>query len=278
VARKAPARARHALFDLVDPRILRAKIGAEERLGYLLGHVLPERVAGTEALSVQLGSRDPAEQLASDDDLAFLEARREELSRLLLEALERDRSAWAALLLGQLKDERALPLLRDAFLDVHDFWGWETSRPCPLEERQYPVRHAFEQAILHITGKPLAAVLQITTPEIWSCARKPDGLYVLFRLKPEAALEMAASRFRKDPRDPNQCCSRLELADALAEHLLRPGLSSGHLRVLLGRPARIAGETWRYAVGETTTPLELELRFAKGLLVSSGVVAAEKVP
>jgi hypothetical protein len=266
---------RFVLLDLVDGRYLRARLTDDERLAFLLAYVLPTRTASVGALDVVLGSADSNERLADEEDLTLLEAHKDEVAELALAVMERQRPAWAALVLGHLKDSRALPLLRRGFLEVGDRYGWETSRPCPLERGEHPLRWAYEQAIEHITGRPIESFIKLTTPEIWSCSRKDDGLYVLYRLKPEAALEMAASRFRKTPRDPAECCTRLELADALAEHLLRPGQSADHLRVLLGRAPTIEGGIWRYPVGETSEPLALELRFADGRLMSSEVVTAQ---
>lgn len=77
-------------------------------------------------------------------------------------------SIGAAVLLGEMKCQRALPLLREILLKERYFYGWEGSYDSPgcfLDDSQYARQMACIRAIESIAGKPIAQAVVLTEAE-----------------------------------------------------------------------------------------------------------------
>jgi hypothetical protein len=287
--RRAQPRDRHELWSRAPDEQLRALLTADERVEYLVEYRLPEQAGGPAALEWTLGPasrglRAFAELVQSDAEL-LQRARRLLVPRLLArldqEAPREDGRAGgeAALLLGYLGERDALPSLREAFLGASDFYGWESSSPDPISHSQFPLRHALEEAIVHLSGRPLEEAIALSRRELDELAERGSegALYVLTRLAPRRALQLVAERFRKD--DPKR--SRLEELNMLAQ-LLPPELEMGEVRALLGPPdLRPERGVWRYLTPGWVRDCDvhaLELRFVDGGLESAAVERAEEEP
>jgi hypothetical protein len=242
-----------------------------DALDRLLTEELPNRIGGPGVLEVRLGSQNPDEALGSPAELELLSRRRSEVVARLLPELERRGSPIAALVLGHLRERRALAALRRWYLESRDFYGWETSSPCYVEPANHPARHAYEEAWRHITGRPLVRAVRLEADELAHLERaarqgEEGPLYALYRLSPERARQVVAADFRNS-RDPD---ARFFLVYMIAEHFVELGLSPAAVVAEWGSPDELDGPVWRY-FAEGVRPVALELTFRGGRLASARV-------
>ena len=250
VARKH--KRQRSLFGIVDNPIGRRYMTETERLNFLLNYKLSMTVGYPEALDIHL---DPQEEwdrelLWDKADRLFLEKRRDQVVEMMLAKL-RGGSQVAALLLGYFKEPKALPDLHKWFIETDNYYGWEGSWN-ELSYGCYPVHHCYEEAITHITGKPINAVIKLTDAQVTALVEKyrraqvgrdAKKLYVLFRLKPDIAREEAARKFRGATT-----AERFWLCMMMYD-LLPKGLLLTEVRRLLGTPDRVQESSWFYDCG-----------------------------
>ena len=259
VARKHKGPHKEGLFSIVDNPIGRRHMTETERLDFLLNYKLSMTVGYPEALDIHL---DPQEEydrelLWDKADRLFLEKRRDQVVDMMLAKLRDNGSKVAALLLGYFKEPKALPDLQKWFIETDNYYGWEGSLN-ELSYSCYPVHHCYEEAIKHITGKPINAVIKLTDAQVtqlveryrhaesdWGDASK---LYVLFRLKPDIAREEAARKFR------SATTAKRFWFCQMMQDLLPKGLLLTEVRRLLGEPDRVRESSWFYDCG--TSPID----------------------
>ena len=255
VARKYKGQYKEELFAIVDNPIGRRNMTGEERLNFLLNYKIGMIVGYPEALEISLNPREEHERelLSDSDDRLFLETHRSQVINILLVRLRDKGSTVAALLLGYFKEPKALAELQKWFIESDSFYGWEGNWNA-LCYSQFPIHHCYEEAIKHITGKPIHEVINLTDEQVtqlvqgyrkeraWGRASK---LYVLFRLKSHIALEEATRKFRNSTKE-----ERFEFCHAM-EDLLPRDLSVAEVRRLLGEPDRARESTWIYDCGNS---------------------------
>ena len=256
VARKQKGQSREALFAIVDNPIGRRHMTEAERLDFLLNYKLGMIVGVPEALEISL---DPPKEykrelLSDNDDRLFLEKHRSQVIDIMLVRLRDRGSTVAALLLGYFKEPKALPDLQKWFIESAHFYGWEGGWS-ELGYNQFPVHHCYEEAIKHITGKPINEVIKLTDEQVMQLVqgyRQPKSygdaskLYVLFRLKPHIAREEATRKFRNLKRKGE----RFRLCH-LMKDLLPEEFSPTEARRLLGEPDKVGGSSWFYDCGNS---------------------------
>ncbi len=152
----------------------------DARLDELIDRELVQIDHGPAALDVHLPRGADEDRYWSVADQAFLKTHAGKVRPRMRAALKADGSARAAFVLGLLGDREALPELRKRFLETREFYSWESSLPDVLSAQQYPRHHAYEQAVVAITGAERAALAKR--------ARAGDyaALYVLHRDAPQA--------------------------------------------------------------------------------------------
>ncbi|MDE0041833.1 MAG: hypothetical protein OXT74_07340 [Candidatus Poribacteria bacterium] len=255
VARTHKGQSKDALFMIVDNPIGRRHMTEEERLNFLLNYKLGMIVGYPEALEISLNPREEFERelLSDNDDRLFLEKHRAQVVDMMLVRLRDRGSTVAALLLGYFKEPKALPDLQKWFIESDSFYGWEGNWNA-LCYSQFPNHHCYEEAIKHITGKPIHEVIKLTDEQVtqlvqgyrkeraWGRASK---LYVLFRLKSHIALEEATRKFRNLTKE-----ERFRFCH-LMEDLLPRDLSVTEVRRLLGEPDKVRESTWFYDCGNS---------------------------
>ena len=254
VARKHTGHFREALFAIVDDPIGRRQMTEAERLNFLLNYKLGMIVAGPGGLDISLDPQEEYEQLLSDnDDRLFLEKHRSQVVDIMLVRLRDQGSTVAALLLGYFKEPKALPDLQKWFIESDSFYGWEGAWN-ELGYHQFPLHHCYEEAINHITGKPINEVIKLTDEQVRQLVqgyRQPKSyndaskLYVLFRLKPHIAREEATRKFRNSTKE-----ERFRFCHLMPD-LLPKGLLLTEIRRLLGAPDRDRDSSWFYDCGNS---------------------------
>jgi len=266
-----------ANFYLIDRQPYRAWLTDEERLHYLLDTKLASLDHGPECLNIEL---DRIEQTRApyywdDDDDAFLVAHRQQAVEQLRPRLAEEGSPLAALLLGHLGDEEAVPHLRRHFLSTVEFYGWETSYPDELHPMQFPRLHAYEQALAKLTGQPLEQSLVLTEPQRADLLRRQDAtaLYVLHRLSPEHARAIVLEQFRTRGNRMGRFHAALIIH---GYSMLEPDTGERQIHALLGPPDRTEPGRWHYDTGGLVAPMTLELRIEAGRLVETGLVEGDR--
>ena len=253
VARKQEGQSNRELFAIVDNPIGRRYMTETERLNFLLNYKLSMTVGYPEALDIHL---DPQEEydrelLWDKADRLFLEKRRAQVVDMMLAKLRDRGSQVAALLLGYFKEPKALPDLQKWFIETDNYYGWEGSWN-ELSYDCYPVHHCYEEAITHITGKPINAVIKLTDAQVTELVERyhraqvgmdAQKLYVLFRLKQDIAREEAARKFRGATT-----AERFWLCMMMCD-LLPKGVLLTEVRRLLGAPDRVQESSWFYDCG-----------------------------
>ena len=256
VARKQKGQYKEALFGIVDNPTGHRQMTEAERLNFLLNYKLPTIVGYPEALDISLNPREEFEQklLSDNDDRLFVEKHRSQVIDIMLVYLRDSGSIRAALLLGYFKEPKALPSLQKWFIESDSFYGWEGGWN-ELGYYQFPDRHCYEEAIKHITGKPINEVIKLTDEQVMQLVQgyrqaKSYGyqskLYVLFRLKPHIAREEATRKFRnlKTKGERFRFCH-------LMPDLLPKGLLLTEVGRLLGEPDRVRESSWFYDCGNS---------------------------
>ncbi|MFP4499994.1 MAG: hypothetical protein ACLFTT_03245 [Candidatus Hydrogenedentota bacterium] len=230
---------------------VKAALTDEERIAWLMFNP-SAGVAGPEGLCVQLGALTESYDqpfvgyVLKRDDADFLRQHRAEVIERALERLDETGSRYSAFLLGWLEEERALPILRRRFIEARDFYGWESDWPHFLAENQFPHHSGYEKVIVHITGKPLEAMISLTDAEIKrlekDCAASPHSsegyaaLYILLRLHPESARRIICRVFRTgSPR------TRWSYAPCVPD-VFEAGLDRSEVVSLLGAPDATVNE------------------------------------
>ena len=255
VARKYNGQYKEALFEIVDNPIGRKHMTEAERLNFLLNYKLGMIVGYPEALAISLDPPKEYEQelLSDNDDRLFLEKHRSQVIDIMLVDLRDSGSTVAALLLGYFKESKALPDLQKWFIESDSFYGWEGNWN-ELDYYQFPNRHCYEEAIKHITGKPINEVIKLTDEQVMQLVqgyRQPKSydhaskLYVLFRLKPHIAREEATRKFRNATKE-----ERFRFCHLMPDLLPRE-LSLTEVRRLLGEPDRVRKSSWFYDCGNS---------------------------
>ncbi len=255
VARKYNGQYKEALFEIVDNPIGRKHMTEAERLNFLLNYKLGMIVGHPEALEISLDPPKEYEQdlLSDNDDRLFLEKHRSQVIDIMLVELRDSGSTVAALLLGYFKESKALPDLQKWFIESDSFYGWEGNWN-ELDYYQFPNRHCYEEAITHITGKPINEVIKLTDEQVMQLVqgyRQPKSydhaskLYVLFRLKPHIAREEATRKFRNSTKE-----ERFRFCHLMPD-LLPKGLLLTEVRRLLGEPDRVRESSWFYDCGNS---------------------------
>ena len=256
VARKH--KEQQALFEIVDNPIGRRHMTEAERLNFLLNYKLGMIVGHPEALDISLDPPKEYERelLSDNDDRFFLEKHRSQAVDIMLVDLRDSGSTVAALLLGYFKEPKALPDLQKWFIESDSFYGWEGGWD-ELNYYQFPTHHCYEEAIKHITGKPINQVIKLTDEQVtqlvqgYRQAKSYGGqaeLYVLFRLKPHIAREEATQKFRNSTKEKRvRSCH-------LMPNLLPRGFLLTEVRRLLGEPDRVRESSWFYDCG--TSPMD----------------------
>ena len=260
VARKHEGQSKEALFEIVDNSIGRRHMTEEERLNFLLNYKLELHVGRPEAMEISLNPRIEYEReeyerelLSDNDDRLFLEKHRSQVVDIMLVRLRDSGSTVAALLLGYFKEPRALPYLEKWFIESDYYYGWEGNwnALCYL---QFPDHHCYEEAIKHITGKPINEVIKLTDQQVTHLVQeyrqaRPYGraskLYVLFRLKSHIAREEATRKFRNLTNE-----ERFKFCH-LMQDLLPRQLLPAEVRRLLGEPDKVRGSSWLYDCGNS---------------------------
>lgn len=267
VARKYKGQSKDALFAIVDNPIGRRHMTEEERLNFLLNYKIGMIVGYPEALEISLNPREEFERelLSDNDDRLFLEKHRSQVVDMMLVRLRDSGSTVAALLLGYFKEPKALADLQKWFIESDSFYGWEGNWNA-LCYSQFPIHHCYEEAIKHITGKPIHEVIKLTDERVtqlvqgyrkeraWGRASK---LYVLFRLKSHIAREEATRTFRNSTKK-----ERFEFCHAMKD-LLPRGLLLTEVRRLLGEPEEVRESSWIYDCGNSPidVPYDLTITF-----------------
>ena len=255
VARKYNGQYKEALFEIVDNPIGRKHMTEAERLTFLLNYKLGMIVGYPEALAISLDPPKEYEQdlLSDNDDRLFLEKHRSQVIDIMLVELRDSGSTVAALLLGYFKESKALPDLQKWFIESDSFYGWEGNWN-ELDYYQFPNRHCYEEAITHITGKPINEVIKLTDEQVMQLVqgyRQPKSydhaskLYVLFRLKPHIARKEATRKFRNSTKE-----ERFRFCHLMPDLLPRE-LSLTEVRRLLGEPDRVRKSSWFYDCGNS---------------------------
>ena len=273
VARKYKGQYKEELFAIVDNPIGRRHMTEEERLNFLLNYKLGMIVGYPEALEISLNPREEYERelLSDSDDRLFLEKHRSRVIDIMLVRLRDRGSTVAALLLGYFKEPMALADLQKWFIESDSFYGWEGNWNA-LCYSQFPIHHCYEEAIKHITGKPIHEVIKLTDEQVtqlvhgyrkeraWGRASK---LYVLFRLKSHIALEEATRTFRNSTKK-----ERFEFCHAMKD-LLPRGLMLTEVRRLLGEPDEVRESSWIYDCGNSPieVPYDLTITFDNDKLI-----------
>ena len=258
VARKQKGQYREALFGIVDNPTGHGHMTEVERLNFLLNYKLAMIVGYPEALDISLNPQKEydRELLWDKADRLFLEKYRSQVVDIMLVRLRDRGSTLAALLLGYFKESKALPDLQKWFIESHNYYGWEGAWN-ELSYGCYPVHHCYEEAIKHITGKPINAVIKLTDAQVTQLVeryrhaefgRGADKLYVLFRLKPDIAREEAARKFRSATT-----AERFWFYQMMHD-LLPKGLLLTEVRRLLGEPDEVRESSWFYDCG--TSPID----------------------
>ena len=259
VARTYEGQDKEVLFEIVDNPIGRRHMTETERLDFLLNYKLSMTVGYPEALDIHLDPQEEWDQelLWDKADRLFLEKRRDQVVDMMLAKLRDNGSQVAALLLGYFKEPKALPDLQKWFIETDNYYGWEGSWN-ELNYGCYPVHHCYEEAITHITGKPIDAVIKLTDAQVtqlverYRHAESGEGaskLYVLFRLKPHIAREEATRKFRSATT-----AERFRFYQMMHD-LLPKGLLLTEVRRLLGAPDEVRDSSWFYDCG--TSPIDL---------------------
>ncbi len=255
VARKYNGQYKEALFEIVDNPIGRKHMTEAERLTFLLNYKLGMIVGYPEALAISLDPPKEYEQdlLSDNDDRLFLEKHRSQVIDIMLVELRDSGSTVAALLLGYFKESKALPDLQKWFIESDSFYGWEGNWN-ELDYYQFPNHHCYEEAITHITGKPINEVIKLTDEQVMQLVqgyRQPKSydhaskLYVLFRLKPHIARKEATRKFRNSTKE-----ERFRFCHLMPDLLPRE-LSLTEVRRLLGEPDRVRESSWFYDCGNS---------------------------
>ena len=255
IARKYKGQSKEALFAIVDNPIGRKHMTEAERLNFLLNYKLGMIVGYPEALAISLDPPKEYEQdlLSDNDDRLFLEKHRSQVIDIMLVHLRDSGSTVAALLLGYFKEPKALPDLQKWFIESDSFYGWEGGWN-ELSYYQFPNHHCYEEAIKHITRKPINEVIKLTDEQVMQLVqgyRQPkfydhaSKLYVLFRLKPHIAREEATRKFRNATKE-----ERFRFCHLMPD-LLPRALSLTEVRRLLGEPDRVREASWYYDCGNS---------------------------
>ena len=278
VARKYEGQSKEALFGIVDNPIGRGHMTEAERLNFLLNHKLAMRVGVPEALDIRLNPQKEYEQLLYDKaDRLFLEKHRSQAVDIMRVRLRDRGSPVAALLLGYFKEPKALPDLKKWFIESDYSYGWEGAWN-RLDYYNFPVHHCYEEALTHITGKPINALIQLTDAQVTQLvegyrqnADEPT-LYVLFRLKPDIARQEAARKFRRLREETTKETWEIKLDRFLLcvsiQDLLPKGLLLTEVRELLGEPDKVRESSWFYDCGTSPidNPYVLTITFDNGRL------------
>lgn len=255
VARKHTGQFREELFEIVDDPIGRRHMTEAERLNFLLNYKLGMIVGVPEALEISLNPQEEYERelLSDNDDRFFLEKHRSQVIDIMLVRLRDRGSTVAALLLGYFKEPKALSDLQKWFIESDHFYGWEGNWN-RLSYEQFPDRHCYEEAIKHITGKPINEVIKLTDEQVTQLVQgyrqarfygSASKLYVLFRLKPHIAREEATRKFRNLTKEERfRSCH-------LMQDLLPKGLLLTEVRGLLGEPDEVRESAWFYDCGNS---------------------------
>ena len=90
-----------------------------------------------------------------------MEKHRSQVIDIMLVRLRDRGSIEAALVLGYFKEPKALPDLKKWFIESDGFYGWEGGWD-ELNYSQFPSHHCYEEAIKHITGKPINEIIKLT--------------------------------------------------------------------------------------------------------------------
>ena len=271
IARTYKGQQKEEWFAIVDDPIGRRHMTETERLNFLLNYKLAMIVAGPGGLDISLDPQEEYEQLLSDkDDRLFLEKYRSQVIDIMLVRLRDSGSKVAALLLGYFKESKALPDLQKWFIETDSFYGWEGGWNA-LGYSHFTVHHCYEEAIKHITGKPINEVIKLTDEQVMQLVEgyrqaKSYGdaskLYVLFRLKPHIAREEATRKFRNSTKEERfRFCY-------LMQDLLPKGLLLTEVRRLLGEPDEVRESSWFYDCGNSPLdrPHVLTITFDSGRL------------
>ena len=255
VARTYKGQHKDELFAIVDNPIGHRHMTEAERLDFLLNHKLALAVAGPHALEFSLNPREEFERelLSDNDDRLFLEKHQSQVVDIMLVNLRDVGSTVAAFLLGYFKESKALPDLQKWFIESDWFYGWEGNWN-ELAYNQFPHHHCYEEAIKHITGKPINEVIKLTDEQLTQLVQgyrqaKPyeqrSKLYVLFRLKPHIAHEEATQKFRDSTKE-----KRFRFCHLMPDLLPRKLLLT-QVRRLLGEPDRVRESSWLYDCGNS---------------------------
>ena len=284
VARKYKGQSKEALFEIVDNSIGRRHMTEEERLNFLLNYKLGMVVGYPEALEISLNPRREFERelLSDNDDRLFLEKHRSQVVDIMLFRLRDRGSTVAALLLGYFKEPKALPDLQKWFIESDSFYGWEGNWNA-LCYSQFPYHHCYEEAIKHITGKPINEVIKLADEQVTQLVQgyrqarsygRASKLYVLFRLKSHIAREEATRKFRNLTKE-----ERFGFCH-LMEDLLPRELSLTEVRGLLGEPDKVRESSWFYDCGNNPidVPHVLTITFDndKVIKIDSGTLKDEQ--
>ncbi len=281
IARTYEGQDKDALLAIVDDPIGRRQMTEAERFNYLLNHKLAMRVGVPEALDIRLNPQKEYEQLLYDKaDRLFLEKHRSKVIDIMRVRLRDGGSTVAALLLGYFKEPKALPDLKKWFIESDHSYGWEGAWN-RLNYYNFPVHHCYEEAIKHITGKPLNEVIKLTDEQVTQLIegyRQPKAyddepkLYVLFRLKPDIARQEAARKFRDLREETTKETWEIKLDRFLLcvsiQDLLPKGLLLTEVRELLGEPDKVQESSWFYDCGNSPidNPYVLTITFDNGRL------------
>lgn len=274
VARKYKGQDKEALFEIVDNPIGRKHMTEAERLTFLLNYKLGMIVGYPEALAISLDPPKEYEQdlLSDNDDRLFLEKHRSQVIDIMLVCLRDSGSTVAALLLGYFKESKALSDLQKWFIESDHFYGWGGGWD-ELNYQQFPRHHCYEEAITHITGKPINEVIKLTDEQVTQLVQgyrqaksyeRRSKLYVLFRLKPHIAREEATQKFRNLTKQ-----ERFRFCHLMPD-LLPRGLSLTEVRRLLGEPDRVRESSWLYDCGNSpidNNPYVLTITFGNDRVI-----------
>lgn len=265
-AARQSANARVQLFNLI-PREWRDRLlTIQERLESLAA-ALPD---GAETYDIKLDSPASIEKLFGSDSAThrFIESHPREVIEFMTYKLRETGACSAALTLGYFRDKPSISELQRWYLEQNYYEEWQSEMPHDLDPKHYPYHRCYEEAIVHITGKPLEEVVPLnpalTNTQI---AKYHQGimaaLYVLKRLRPDVAVSETFRSFRSKDRNVNVCVN--------ASDLLADASSAAQVTEALGKPDRTQENRWIYHCGElgseVVNDVFLQLRFEKEKLV-----------
>ena len=242
VARKQKGQSREALFEIVDDPIGRRHMTEAERLNFLLNYKLAMIVGILKRWTFIWIPRKNMNGNYCRIMMIGCSWRSTGLRQLILclSDCAIEVQQWLPCYSATLRSQGTSRPPKVVY-ESDSFYGWEGGWN-ELGYYHFPVHHCYEEAIKHITGKPINEVIKLTDEQVTQLVqgyRQPKAyddtskLYVLFRLEPHIAREEATRKFRNSTKE-----ERFRFCHLMPD-LLPKGLLLTEVRRLLGAPDRV---------------------------------------